>query len=306
MKSDFNRFLHHTPSRSDVKHQSTSMLSYSGLTRISRWGKFAKWFDLDHRVKPDGDRKGKDASLKPDGDRKGKDASLKPDGDSLCAGRSMVEMLGVLAIIGVLSVGAIAGYSKAMFKYKLNKQAESFNSLLNSAIQLYPDLTRTYAINKFNNATGAQFVLNIFGKMNLIPDGMHIQNNYIVDIFKNHIWFSYYNGLDGASNEYLMYVTLARTGNTLSSHDKEVCRNMVTVAKENSENLAWLAMRSYQGGTSSNQTNLFGGLADLFISNVPQNRLLRNAGVKEIDDFCSACDSEDACQLLVYITVTAN
>ena len=29
-------------------------------------------------------------------------------------GRSMVEMLGVLAIIGVLSVGGIAGYSKAM------------------------------------------------------------------------------------------------------------------------------------------------------------------------------------------------
>ena len=36
-------------------------------------------------------------------------------------GRSMVEMLGVLAIIGVLSVGGIAGYSKAMFKHKINK-----------------------------------------------------------------------------------------------------------------------------------------------------------------------------------------
>ena len=36
-------------------------------------------------------------------------------------GRSMVEMLGVLAIIGVLSVGAIAGYSKAMFKHKANQ-----------------------------------------------------------------------------------------------------------------------------------------------------------------------------------------
>ena len=34
-------------------------------------------------------------------------------------GRSMVEMLGVLAIIGVLSVGAISGYSTAMNKYKL-------------------------------------------------------------------------------------------------------------------------------------------------------------------------------------------
>ena len=33
------------------------------------------------------------------------------------SGRSMIEMLGVLAIIGVLSVGGISGYSKAMAKY---------------------------------------------------------------------------------------------------------------------------------------------------------------------------------------------
>ena len=39
-------------------------------------------------------------------------------------GRSMVEMLGVLAIIGVLSAGAMAGYSKAMFQYKMNKTIE--------------------------------------------------------------------------------------------------------------------------------------------------------------------------------------
>ncbi len=37
------------------------------------------------------------------------------------SGRSMIEMLGVLAIIGVLSVGGIAGYSKAMMKFKINK-----------------------------------------------------------------------------------------------------------------------------------------------------------------------------------------
>ena len=40
------------------------------------------------------------------------------------AGRSMIEMLGVLAIIGVLSVGGIAGYSKAMQKYRINKTIE--------------------------------------------------------------------------------------------------------------------------------------------------------------------------------------
>lgn len=39
-------------------------------------------------------------------------------------GRSMIEMLGVLAIIGVLSVGGIAGYTKAMTKYKTNGTME--------------------------------------------------------------------------------------------------------------------------------------------------------------------------------------
>ena len=44
--------------------------------------------------------------------------------DAPQSGRSMIEMLGVLAIIGVLSVGGIAGYSKAMQKYRINKTIE--------------------------------------------------------------------------------------------------------------------------------------------------------------------------------------
>ena len=40
---------------------------------------------------------------------------------AVSAGRSMIEMLGVLAIIAVLKVGGIAGYSKAMKKYQANK-----------------------------------------------------------------------------------------------------------------------------------------------------------------------------------------
>ncbi|MBO5037838.1 MAG: hypothetical protein J6C85_00055 [Alphaproteobacteria bacterium] len=36
-------------------------------------------------------------------------------------GRSMIEMLGVLAIVGILSVSAIAGFQKAMIKHKTNK-----------------------------------------------------------------------------------------------------------------------------------------------------------------------------------------
>jgi len=43
------------------------------------------------------------------------------------SGRSMVEMLGVLAIIGVLSVGGIAGYKMAMRQIAKNSFAEFLN-----------------------------------------------------------------------------------------------------------------------------------------------------------------------------------
>ena len=48
----------------------------------------------------------------------------------------MVEMLGVLAIIGVLSVGAIAGYSKAMFKYKMNKTMDIISHGVSRLVEL--------------------------------------------------------------------------------------------------------------------------------------------------------------------------
>ncbi|MBE6446843.1 MAG: hypothetical protein E7021_05535 [Alphaproteobacteria bacterium] len=44
-------------------------------------------------------------------------------------GRSMVEMLGVLAIIGVLSVGGIYGYTVAMKKYKANEIVQTASML---------------------------------------------------------------------------------------------------------------------------------------------------------------------------------
>ena len=68
-----------------------------------------------------------------------------PDQVSLCStrpaktnavGRSMVEMLGVLAIIGVLSAGALAGYSKAMFRHKMNQTIDIFSQVLQRFAEL--------------------------------------------------------------------------------------------------------------------------------------------------------------------------
>ena len=52
-------------------------------------------------------------------------------------GRSMIEMLGVLAIIGVLSVGGIAGYSKAMTKFKINKTIQQITEIITNIQTLY-------------------------------------------------------------------------------------------------------------------------------------------------------------------------
>ena len=52
-------------------------------------------------------------------------------------GRSMVEMLGVLAIIGVLSAGGLAGYSKAMFKHKLNSTMDQITMLVTNIRTMY-------------------------------------------------------------------------------------------------------------------------------------------------------------------------
>ena len=63
------------------------------------------------------------------------------------SGRSMIEMLGVLAIIGVLSVGGIAGYSKAMSKYRINKTIDQVTMLVTNLRTLYAQQTNYAGLN---------------------------------------------------------------------------------------------------------------------------------------------------------------
>ena len=50
------------------------------------------------------------------------------------AGRSMVEMLGVLAVVGVLSVGAIAGYNYAMRSHRANEMINAVSTLYTTGL----------------------------------------------------------------------------------------------------------------------------------------------------------------------------
>ncbi len=53
------------------------------------------------------------------------------------SGRSMIEMLGVLAIVGILSAGGIAGYSMAMNNHKTNAMMEKVHLIAQRTKELY-------------------------------------------------------------------------------------------------------------------------------------------------------------------------
>ena len=122
-------------------------------------------------------------------------------------GRSMVEMLGVLAIIGVLSVGAIAGYSKAMMKYKLNKHAEQMNTVINAVAR---------NVHNFDNIKqGGTVLAPYLIKMGEIPTEMvKSGSQHIHDIF-GQTWMIFISG-DG---DYVILSSYSTAGSSSLTHN---------------------------------------------------------------------------------------
>ena len=89
---------------------------------------------------------------------------MKKNEKKIQNGRSMIEMLGVLAVIGVLSVGGIAGYSKAMMNYRINKTIEQI-SISASNIRAFISRQRKGSLNN-----------TILKKANLVPEEMWIDS----------------------------------------------------------------------------------------------------------------------------------
>ena len=268
MQSYFSRFLHHTLSHSGIREVFTSSLSLSDLIGESRSNQVANLSHLDYRV--------------------------KFENDSLCAGRSMVEMLGVLAIIGVLSVGAIAGYSKAMFKYKLNKHAQAVNMLINNVLSIKDKLEHSGDDNAYYN--------QLLYKTNLLPDGIVYQRNAYNPITElRDIWFKNKIGVVWSKSKWTASDGTQRQDNVgviyfnfnPSTEGHKVCRNIVIAAKENSADLAGLRTTNKNSGSSS-QTEVIRGdkACNKYVT------CLRDLDLNTISKLCNNCKS-GSCSLAV-------
>lgn len=151
-------------------------------------------------------------------------------------GRSMVEMLGVLAIIGVLSAGALAGYHKAIFKHKLNTQSQQLNSVF-GAITRYRD---KICQDQTNRNYTADFVV-----LNEIPQPMLRKNdtNYFYDSFGSTMYIhrAMFTGGKGTIRFYYHQTNLNKGFNEYV----ESCRSFVSTARAYADDL--YILESYSG-----------------------------------------------------------
>ncbi len=231
--------------------------------------KIANWFDLDTPIKSECDTLGKNAST----------------------GRSMVEMLGVLAIIGVLSVGAIAGYGKAMFKYKLNKQTEQLNQVIGTIVR--------YKSSLILNPNPADADLSDFQlvpllkKLGEIPKEMHTSDNrFIKDAFETE--YQIYN-----RNIDKEYVTLRTQDLGRTDTSFQVCKNLYLIAKEWHKEILMICTVAYKGDKYGEQARYLG---DDTPSTSAGNKRIKDLKLTDLDDICrTAAEEQGHYSIAIYI-----
>ncbi|MBQ8250542.1 MAG: hypothetical protein IJY92_01355 [Alphaproteobacteria bacterium] len=100
------------------------------------------------------------------------------------SGRSMVEMLGVLAIIGVLSIGGISGYTLSMRRHRANSVVDLASKLSLTAY----DFTQKKPF--YYGNTGAYFFDFETADIGQLPAGViTMGGNFTVDKDENDVDF---------------------------------------------------------------------------------------------------------------------
>jgi len=183
----------------------------------------------------------------------------------------MVEMLGVLAIIGVLSAGALAGYSKAMFMYKLNQFTEASNQLLLDCQRLSLQIDKTQSFN-YSVALKA---------LNMVPDGfVYNGSKTLKDNFYNSVTPTY---TPEAGHNIVFQFSSANGG-------QAICRQLYIITKENSMDITRAFAdngNTVQRGEDYKSFDKFYGDSYCGESNRP---CLKQMTMGNITNICKQCD----------------
>ena len=238
----------------------------------------AKHHDLcrHYRVCPDN----LDPRVEPEDDNR-KRMFVTPEDDNLVAqcGRSMIEMLGVLAIVGVLSVGGIQGYSKAMEKIKVNKTLSEYNTLMFGFFQHIDDIRKIPE----NDASPYAFY-DLLVALDIIPISWKGYSKFVTDDLGNTIRF-YPNSIEVMFNY----------GNVGGNNRISFCRalyDLLAKSYQNELNHVYI----WKGGKTTDIVYYGNRYCGENVS------CIRNMTLNDINKQCQICDKIDkrTCSLVLH------
>ena len=174
------------------------------------------------------------------------------------SGRSMIEMLGVLAIIGVLSVGGIAGYSKAMNKFKTNQVADQVSMLIANIKTMYAQQSSYEGL---NNVTAVD--------MGLVPDELGTTagrgeagtgtnkhaTQELTNSFNGQVYISATTSVKGKNDNLAFYIIY-------TGLSKEACITLATNDWGSSFSSGLIGMQA-KGGETANKQHTNADVADI-------------------------------------------
>ena len=198
-------------------------------------------------------------------------------------GRSMIEMLGVLAIIGVLSVGGIAGYSKAMEKFKVSKAVKEYSYVIQGLLE--------YKDNILKNATEKQtFLTNFLYSAHIIPNSWKIIKNSrdagIHDSYGNDVYFYSFKNSD---DKIIISAAIYLGGESKDENNQRISNFSPKLCSELLNNLVKpLHSVLYSGGITEWSAKIsfpFGG--DNYCGK--ETACLNDLSLQKIQQICNSC-----------------
>ncbi len=210
-------------------------------------------------------------------------------------GRSMIEMLGVLAIIGVLSVGGIAGYSKAMEKFKLDKAIEEYSYLIYGMLEHLDEFKYS---TKYGDGKTTPLI-KLANALNLVPPTWNMKTNNLDSTQENSFEDPYSNIIAIYSRNGNLRFDFVLGGSQFPDESSWITENFSTkfctelvsnVVKPLHSSLELLLFYRSAGNSS-----IFYGDKNCSAG----RKCLNNISISEIHDNCELCSKKEVCSVTI-------
>lgn len=207
------------------------------------------------------------------------------------AGRSMIEMLGVLAIVGVLSVGAIAEFGKAMYKWKAIKCTEEYNLFISEMLVYEKDWIKM----KRKQGSGHLYIGPYMEQWGMVPSSWTVSGNYFSDRLGNHIIPFVRNDLGSFSFNWRVdidFVLSQRKGKETAEFCRLVFHNVII---PNRDRIFAIRVAEKRNGSWNNGSDWYMG--SQYCGDF--KNCLGTLELIDIEKLCNVCSEEgEACNIL--------